>query len=318
LTQRFAINDGSPERMDAFFHSLASYSHQGEVLSVASGFIWAVSVLLFRVSGRAVHPISLNFFKCTLSTFLLIPTMIVLGLPLLPSLPVRDYGLMILSGFFGIALSDTLFFYCLNLLGASLTAIVDCLYSPFIIIFSVLFISEKMSPHQVGGVILILAAVILISVKKGEAMPPRQNLVLGLGLGVLAMLTQAVGVVMMKPLLGQSPLLWATLFRIGTAAVVLGGFLGLHSRGRRLFKPLAAPPNWRAMIPGSFLGAYVGLIAWMAGMKYIFASVAAPLNQLHTIFVFVLAALFLREKITLAKMMSLILAALGATLVSWF
>lgn len=303
--------------MDAFFHSLESYAHLGEILSVGSAFIWAVSVLFFRVSGRTVHPISLNFFKCALSTFLLILTVIALGLPLLPPLPFHDYGLMILSGFVGIALSDTLFFYCLNLLGASLTAIVDCLYSPFIIIFSVLFIGERMSPHQVGGVILILAAVVLISVKKGEAMPPRQKLALGLGLGVLTMLTQAVGVVMMKPLLGHSPLLWATLFRVGTAAVVLGGFLGLHPQGRRLCKSLAAPSNWRVMVPASFLGAYVGLIAWMAGMKYTFASVAAPLNQLHTIFIFVLAALFLREKISLAKMVSLFLAALGATLVSW-
>jgi len=303
--------------MDAFFHSLESYPHLGEVLSVGSAFIWAVSVLLFRVSGRAVHPLSLNFFKCTLSTFLLILTMIVLGLPLLPRLPFRDYQLIVLSGFVGIALSDTFFFYCLNLLGASLTAIVDCLYSPFIIIFSVLFIGERMSQHQVDGVILILAAVVLISVKKGEAMPPRRKLILGVGLGVLAMLTQAVGVVLMKPLLGHSPLLWATLFRIGTAAIVLGGFLALHPQGRRLCRPLAAPSNWRTMIPASFLGAYVGLIAWMAGMKYTFASVAAPLNQIHTIFIFVLAAIFLREKITPAKMMSLLLAALGAILVSW-
>jgi len=303
--------------MEAFFNSLESYPHLGEVLSVGSGFIWAVSVLLFRVSGRAVHPISLNFFKCTLSTFLLILTMIAIGLPLLPALPVRDYGLMILSGFLGIALSDTLFFYCLNFLGASLTAIVDCLYSPFIIIFSVLFISERMSLHQVGGVILILAAVVLISVNKGEAMPPRKKLVLGLGLGVLAMLTQAAGVVVMKPLLSRSPLLWATLFRIGMAAIVLGGFLVLRPQARRLLRPLAAPSNWRAMIPASFLGAYVGLIAWMAGMKYTFASVAAPLNQLHTVFIFVLATLFLREKVTPAKLISLILAALGAALVSW-
>ncbi|MDH7512425.1 MAG: DMT family transporter [Clostridiales bacterium] len=303
--------------METFFNSLESYPHLGEVLSVGSGFIWAVSVLLFRVSGRAVHPISLNFFKCGLSVLLLIPTGALLGLPLLPSLPAQDYGMMILSGFIGIALSDTLFFYCLNLLGASLTAIVDCLYSPFIIISSVLFIGERMSPHQVGGVALILIAVLSISVKKGEAVPPRQKLVLGVGLGVLAMLTQAVGVVMMKPLLDRSPLLWATLVRIGTAAVALGGFLALHPRARRLLRPLAAPSNWRAMIPASFLGAYVGLVAWMAGMKYTFASVAAPLNQLHTVFIFVLAAIFLREKVTPAKLVSLILAAVGATLVSW-
>ncbi len=302
--------------MDSLLHSLENYPRLGEVLSVGSGFIWAISVLLFRVSGRVVHPISLNFFKCGLSTFLLIPTMIILGLPIFPPLAGRDYGQMILSGFVGIALSDTLFFYCLNLLGASLTAIVDCLYSPFIIISSVFFIGERMSLHQVGGVALILIAVALISVKRGEAMPPGQKIVLGIGLGVLAMLTQAAGVVMMKPLLSRSPLLWATLFRIATAAVVLGGFLALRPESRRLLRPLVAPSNWRTMVPGSLLGAYAGLIAWMAGMKYTFASVAAPLNQLHTIFIFVLAAIFLKEKITRASVVALALAVSGALLVS--
>ncbi len=302
--------------MDAFFHSLESYPHLGEVLSVGSGFIWAVSVLLFRVSGRTIHPISLNFFKCGLSVILLLLTGALLGLPLLPSLPAHDYGMMILSGLVGIALSDTLFFYCLNLLGASLTAIVDCLYSPFIIISSVLFIGERMNLHQVGGVALILIAVLSISVKKGEAMPPRQHLAAGIAFGVLAMITQAAGVVLMKPLLSHTPLLWATLLRIGAAAIALAVFLAFHPRSRRLLSPLVAPSNWPVMVPASLLGAYVGFIAWMAGMKYTFASVAAPLNQLHTIFIFILAAVFLREKITLVKMIALALAVSGALLVS--
>jgi drug/metabolite transporter (DMT)-like permease len=54
----------------------------------------------------------------------------------------------------GIALSDTFFFQCLNLLGASLTAVVDCLYSPFVILFSFLFLGERLSFRQIlGGLI---------------------------------------------------------------------------------------------------------------------------------------------------------------------
>jgi drug/metabolite transporter (DMT)-like permease len=52
-------------------------------------------------------------------------------------------------------------------------------------------------------------------------------------------------------------------------------------------------------------------------MKYTLASVAAPLNQLNSIFIFVLAAIFLKEKVTKAKMAALVLATLGAFLVSW-
>jgi drug/metabolite transporter (DMT)-like permease len=71
------------------------------------------------------------------------------------------------------------------------------------------------------------------------------------------------------------------------------------------------------MVPASILGAYVSNLAWLAGMKLTRASVAAPLNQLSTIFIFILAAIFLKEKVTRRKMAAVVLASLGAFLVSW-
>lgn len=301
--------------MGSPFRSLESYPHLGETLSLGSAFIWAVAVILFRISSRKIHPISLNFFKCGLAILLLLLTIIVSGQTLWPRLPASNYVVMSLSGFLGIALSDTFFFYCLNLLGASLTAIVDCLYSPFVIILSYIFLGETLRRHQVAGVLLILIAVGLISTRKGEVMPRRSELTVGVIFGGLAMLSQAGGIVLMKPLLPHMPLLLATLLRIGTGAAILGVWLALHPRGRLLSRPLAVLSNWPVMVPASFLGAYVGLLAWMAGMKYTLASVAAPLNQLHTIFIFVLGAIFLKEKVTRAKLVALSLAILGATLV---
>lgn len=285
------------------------------MLSLGSALLWAVAVILFRVSGRTIHPLTLNFFKCGLGSLLLLLTILLLGQPLLPWLPVGDYAIMALSGFVGIALSDTLFFACLNLLGASLTAIVDCLYSPFVIILSFLFLDETLQPHQVAGVLLILTAVGLISVKKDEARSRLPGLATGIAFGILAMLTQAGGIVLMKPLLPRTPLLWAALLRLSTGALVLGGWLVVSPRGRNLLRPLTFLPHWPALVPASFLGAYLGLMAWMAGMKYTQASVAAPLNQLHTIFIFALGAIFLKEKITRTKLFALGLAVLGASLV---
>ncbi len=56
------------------------------------------------------------------------------------------------------------------------------------------------------------------------------------------------------------------------------------------------------------------MIAWLAGMKYTMVSVAAVLNQLSTVFIFILAAIFLKEPVTLPRVSATILAVLGAIL----
>jgi len=303
--------------MAEFFQSLQSYPFSGEILSVGAAFIWAIAILLFRISGRSVHPLGLNLFKNTLAIVLFLLSIFFLGGPLLPQVPWQDYGLLALSGAIGLALSDTLFLYCLNLLGAGLTAIVDCLYSPFVILFSILFIGERMGLRQGCGVLLILLAILLISLKREVGMPTRRNLILGIGLGALAMVTMAAGIVMIKPLLAHTPVLWASFLRMSAATLVLGGFVGFHPKRRIFCGPLAVLSNWRVLVPASILGAYFSNLAWLAGMKLTRASVAAPLNQLSTIFIFILAAIFLKEKVTRRKMAAVVLATLGAFLVSW-
>ena len=303
--------------MSAFFESLQGLPFRGEILSVGAAVIWAIAVLLFRIIGRTVSPLALNFIKNSFAVALLLFTMLLLGQPLLPNVPLQSYLLIALSGLIGVALSDTLFFSCLNLLGASLTAVIDCLYSPFVILFSFLFIGERLGTRQLLGVGLILFALALISRSKEKGLPPRKDLVLGIILGTLAMVTLAGSIVMIKPLLARSAVLWATLWRMAAGAIVLGVILPFHPRRQVICRPLLSLQSWRALLPGAFLGAFISPVVWMAGMKYTLVSIAAPLNQLNSIFIFVLAAVFLKEKVTKAKMAAVALATVGAFLVSW-
>jgi drug/metabolite transporter (DMT)-like permease len=276
-----------------------------------------VAVLLYRTSGRSVNPLGLNLFKTTLGTLLLMLTMLVLKQPIFPDRPWSSYALLLASGIIGITLSDTLFFACLNRLGAGLTAIVDCINIPFVILFSFLFIDERLSVLQLFGVFLIILAIVLVSSQKDAGLPPRRDLILGIFLGIMAMLTSAAGIVMIKPTLRETPVLWATFIRVASAAVVLGSFILVHRERRPILRPLRSLANWKSMVPATFFGSYVALVAWMAGMKYAQASVAAPLSQLNSVFIFVLAAIFLKEKVTTLKTSAVILASLGAVLVSW-
>jgi drug/metabolite transporter (DMT)-like permease len=302
--------------MTAFLGSLQGLPFRGEILSVGSALVWAIAVLLFRVSGRTVPPVALNLFKNSFAIVILVLAMLLLGQPLLPEIPLQGYLLLAVSGLIGVALSDTLFFGCLNLLGASLTAVIDCLYSPFVILFSFLFIGERLGTKQLFGVGLILSALALISRSKEKGLPPRKDLILGIGLGTLAMITLAASIVMIKPLLAETPILWATLWRMAAGSVALGVYLPFHPRRRTLGRPLLSSRVRRSLLSGAFLGGSVSPVVWMAGMKYTMVSIAAPLNQLNSIFIFVLAAVFLKERVTRAKMAAVVLATVGALLVS--
>jgi drug/metabolite transporter (DMT)-like permease len=283
---------------------------------LATAFVWAVAVVLFRVSGRKIHPIGLNLFKNVLALLLMALTMAVLGRPFLPAVPLETTGLLLLSGFLGIAVSDTLFFHSLNRLGASTVAIIDCFYSPFVIGMSFVLIGERLTGWQLVGAALVVSAVLTVSKEKREERAGGKNLLIGIVLGILAMFFVALGIVMVKPVLGTVSLFWATLVRLVGGTVGVGLAVPFLRDRRKILRPLLVRANWKAMVPASFLGSYLSLILWMGGMKVTQASVAAVLNQLSTIFIVIIAAVFLKERLTGWKIAAVVMAFIGAYLAS--
>jgi len=305
--------------MAELLESSDNLSYLGEILAISSAFLWAFAIILFRISGRKVHPLGLNFFKALFSIPLFIATILITGQSIiLKNLPWQSYTLLILSGIVGIGISDTLLFASLNRLGASLSAVINCLYSPFVIILSIVFLKEDMSYMQILGVILILSAILSISEIKHPQSLARKDLMTGIFLGILSMFSLAVGIVIIKPLLNTLPLLWATFFRTVAGTVFLLLIIAFYPERSFILSTTFSPKNWKAMIPGSFLGAYVSLIAWMGGMKYAQASVASALNQMNTVFIFILGVIFLKEETSKARIAALFISLAGALLVTFF
>jgi drug/metabolite transporter (DMT)-like permease len=288
----------------------------GETLAAASALAWAIAVILFRVSGRRVHPVGLNLAKTVLALAVMAPTLFVLGEPLAPAVPASTTILLLVSGVLGIAVSDTLFFYALNRLGAGLTAIVDCFYSPFVIALSFVMLAERLTVVQFLGAALVVSAVLTLAKEGRQEHIARRDLALGILYGILAMFFVAFGIVMVKPILGTVSVVWSTFVRLAGGALALV-LLVPFLRGRRaILSPLLEPRNWKVLVPASFFGSYLSLILWMGGMKYAQASVAAVLNQLNTIFVVILAAVFLKERLSGWKVLAVALAFIGAYLAS--
>ena len=289
----------------------------GEGMALLTAVVWAFSVILFKKSGETVHPIALNVYKGLLAAILLVPTMAIAGETLFRPVPAGEYWLLFFSGVLGIGVADTLFFKCLNLVGASMSAVIDCMYSPFIIGLSMVWIGERLTTWQIVGVVLIISAVLSATHRRSRGPLTRPQIIFGLVYGILAMASMAVGIVMIKPLLDRSPLFWVTEIRLlgGLAALVV--VLLIRGDRRKIIATALAGNGRLYTFWGSFLGTYISLILWLGGMKYTQASIAAALNQTSNIFIFVFAALMLKEKITLVRSLAILVAVAGVYLVSF-
>jgi len=290
----------------------------GEILSLSTAIFWAFAVILFKKSGETVSPLALNLFKNVFAIVLFIPTLFVLGIEFFPDVPRSNYLILMLSGIIGIGVADTLYFKSLNMLGAGLMSIVSCLYSPSVIALSAIFLGERLNVMQMVGVILILSAVLSTAFDKRRERIGARNLIIGIIAGALAEIGNATGIILMKPVLDQTPVLWVTLIRLSGALLVLVPAFLLQSRRKQMFASLIAVKGRLYLFGSSFTGTYVALLMWIGGMKFANVSVSAALNQTSNIFIFIFAALLLKEKITSQRLVAIILAVSGAMIVTFF
>ena len=288
----------------------------GEILSLSAAFTWAIATILFKKSGETVHPIGLNAFKSVLAVVLYFPTMYLVGEGP-ANADNRDLMILLASGALGIGMADTLFFMCLNKIGAGLTAVVDCSFSPFIIGLSYLMLGERLTWLQLGGVVLILSAIVTASGKKGRADVSGADLAAGAFYGISGLFLMSLGIVLVKPLLGRLPLIWTTQVRLFGGLAVLALVWALHPGRRQILASLATPKGRGYTLSGSFLGTYVAMLLWLGGMTYTTASVSGALNQTSTIFIFLLATWILKEPATLYKTLGIFLGFFGVVLVTF-
>ncbi len=268
----------------------------GEGFAIASAAAWAMSVILARQLGAHVPPLALNLMKNGLVLLVLAPVALWLHAGAWPSLPWQDVLIVLASGVLGIAVADTLYFRALNELGAGRMGVIGNLYSPLVLLMGFLWLDERLGPQQWLGFVLVGMGVLLVS------RPPRQwrthpaHTLRGVVIGMLAIALMAVAIIMVKRILEDQPLLWVTFLRLLGAVAGLGVLAMLPGmRARLAFDP--AKVAWRRLVLAAWVGQGLSMLFWLGGYKYTAASVAAILNESASVFLVILAAVWLREPI---------------------
>ena len=288
----------------------------GELYALICAVLWGVAVILFKRSGETISPFALNLFRVGISSALLVLTLVLTGQDVVRDASTEDLLILLVGGVLSIAIADTMFHKCLNTVGAGITAIVDCLYSPLMILFAFLLLDERLSAWDFMGMALVIGAVLIASFHPVPAGLTRGRLVQGVLWGAGAMTALTLGVIIVKPVLSNHPILWATTMRqVGALVVMIP--VALISPRRRAYLDVFRPRrDWRFSLTGTIFGSYLALIFWLAGLKHTRAGVAAILNQTSTIYVLIFAWLFLKEPFTRRKALAAAMAVGGILVVT--
>jgi drug/metabolite transporter (DMT)-like permease len=286
----------------------------GEILAATAPIAWAIAVILFRKGGEDVAPLALNLFKSVLGLVLIALTLLAVGGAPWTETTVADGLMLAASGVVGIAVADTIFFHALNTLGASRLAVLGAAYPLMVIALSFVFLDEGFGIGQWAGAGLVVIAVILASLPdKGDQRVA--SFTHGILLGLAALAVMAVGVVMAKPALDRTPLVWAAFLRLGGGVAFMVPVCLLLPSRRALWAPFRPSETWKVIVPGAVMGTYLAYMMWFGGNKYAPVSVASTLNQLHVIYTVILAALFLGERLTAARVAGVVFGVSGSVLV---
>jgi drug/metabolite transporter (DMT)-like permease len=287
----------------------------GEFYSVACAACWALAVVLFRRSGETLPAFELNLFKNVLATALMVPTILLVHGPNLPAYSPAEWGIVLLSGLIGIAIADTWYLRALNLMGASRTGVVGMLFSPFVVLLSVLFLAETLRPLQYLGFIVVLAGVLLVTWHRNRQEVSLRALRLGVAFGAASVLLMAIGIVMVKPILETHAFLWTVGLRLAAGSAGMLLYVSMSRGWQRMAIHYRAPQPWPTVIFASVMGSYVSMILWLAGYKLTQASIASVLNETASAFIVVFAWLILGEPMNLRKVLGVSLAFFGVSLI---
>ena len=197
-----------------------------ELAALGSAICWALTGLISAGPAGHLGAPTFNLYRQVFVTCLLAVYVLTTGT--WEQLNGSNIGPLILSGFIGIFLGDTILFVALNRLGPRRAGILFAMNAPIAALLGWLVLNEDLTARTVLGIAITIAGVCLAIFfgKRRDQKHPwesiKGSLWVGVALGMLAALGQAVGSIVVRPVMetGIDPFV-GSMMRVGIAAACL-------------------------------------------------------------------------------------------------
>ena len=228
---------------------------------------------------------------------------------------------ILFSGIIGIFLGDTLLFIALQKIGPRRNNILFSLAAPFTVILNIIFLNEIMSTINLIGCIIVFCGVV-VAIAYGNSKDKNHrwevvegNIYLGVSLGIGAALCQAIGLIMMKPILtmGADPIASAAI-RTAISFVFLAFTFFLNYKIFNTKTNLSFKIVGQSILSG-FLGMALGMSLLLIALKYADAGIVATLSSTSPIMILFLIWLLTKKIPTIGAWIGTVLAIIGSGLI---
>ena len=288
-------------------------------LAILAALCWAVASLISADVTRTIGGLAFNRLRLFFVSIILLCYTTFIN-----TWETIDYSylnIILLSGIIGIFLGDTLLFMALQKIGPRRNNILFSLAAPFTVLLNILFLKEQMSIiNLLGCLIVFIGVIIAIAYGSNTTSDHRWekvegSIAIGISFGILAALCQAIGLIMMKPILdaGADPIASAALRT--TISCFLLAFTFFFKSGYFVSKiPLNTSIILRSIISG-FLGMALGMSLLLIALQKADAGIVATLSSTSPIMILFFIWVITRKIPSISAWFGTALAILGTSLI---
>ena len=292
----------------------------GGLAALGTSILWAAGSTFFTFASRELGSVTVNRVRLLLATIFLALTHLAINGALIPvGVEPETWFWFVLSGVIGLVLGDAFLFQAFVWIGPRLSMLLMSLAPVISVVFSWIFLAERLTLLQVLGIgltVLGVSTVILDRAKPNQTEGHNRNYLKGLLFGLGGAIGQALGLITSKVGLnaGVSPLS-GNLIRIFSAAVIMW-FVALvmnqakvtvdnvwHSGRARSFL-------FMGTLAGPFLGVWLSLIA----IQHTPVAVATTLMSLAPIILLPVGKIVFRERIGWRAIVGTVVAVSGVAM----
>jgi len=288
-------------------------------LAILAALCWSVSSLISADISRTIGGLVFNRLRLFFVSIMLI--LYTTAIDTWQTIELDLLNIIILSGVIGVFFGDTLLFIALQKIGPRRNNILFALAAPFTILLNIFFLKQKMSLIEFIGCFTVFIGVVIAIAYGGNKENSHRwesiegSLYLGIIFGVLAALCQAIGLIIMKPVLdlGVDPIASATV-RTSVSAILLSFTFMSNNKYLVSSNPITMKLVFQSIISG-FLGMALGMSLLLIALQHADAGIVATLSSTSPILVLFLIWLLTKKLPTLGAWIGTVLAIVGTGLI---
>lgn len=289
----------------------------GVALALFAAACFAVQFLCIRLGSIRGQIITAVYITLLVNIVLVVPTVLILyGIP---PLSLEAVMWFVLAGVVGSVIARTCIFKSVQLIGASRTSPVVSANVFFATILAVVVFGESMTLVHMGGIVVIVIGVSIISWEMANDDDVDQS-IKDIGLSLLLPLGGAL-FVGLEPILvtlglgAGADVLPGVAVKVTAAWVGVVAYLLMTGNGRLMWIPRTRQTSWYL---AAGVTSALGIIAYFAALEVSPVVIVVPLIQTSPLIVLLLSWLFMPqrlERLTLRLFAAAVVVVLGAAIV---